>query len=206
MGGRVKKSLILLSGGLDSTVLLADFVSRCRHEWAGEWTCEAIAFDYGQRHRRELQSAVAVAAHYGVPLAMIPLPAGFLTGSSLTYGNDTLTGPPTVVPGRNLVFLSLAVAHAAAHGFLTVQFGAHAGDAETYPDCRPAFVSALNQAARPAYGVTITAPFLTHDKRGIVTRGRLLNVPFDMTWSCYAGGETPCGGCGACVERAKAMG
>jgi 7-cyano-7-deazaguanine synthase len=110
----------------------------------------------------------------------------------------------TVVPNRNLLFLSLAGAVAVGSGLKTVLFSAHAGDAAVYPDCRPEFVAAADRALGLACGVGVEAPFLAMTKGEIVALGRELGVPLERTWSCYLGGEEPCGRCGACVERGEA--
>jgi 7-cyano-7-deazaguanine synthase len=137
-------------------------------------------------------------------------------GSALTDGGAVPKGldyrdpgqAATVVPGRNLVFLSIAVAEAKRIGTDRVLFAAHAGDEAVYPDCRQGFVTALSCAASRGYGVRVEAPFLHMTKRQIVALGRSLNapygLPFELAWSCYEGGRQPCGRCGACVERAEA--
>lgn len=193
-------SVVLLSGGLDSAVLLAhvfDTVGR---------PIRTLSVGYGQRHERaEMHAAYRVAEHYRVPRLRADLPAELFAGSALTGGAGELTGTATVVPGRNLAFLSLAVAHAAGVGSTAVYIASHKGDEAVYPDCRAGFVAAVSAAAELGYGVKVLAPFLDMAKREIVARGRELGVPFDLTWSCYAGGAEPCGKCGACVERAGAL-
>lgn len=191
--------VVLLSGGVDSAVLLAHVLAT---EPGG---VRALSFDYGQRHRRELDASAAVAAEYGVPREVVTLPPELFRGSSLTGGDGATTGTPTVVPGRNAVFLSVAVATAARDGGKWVWFAPHAGDRDVYPDCRGEFVEAFAAAALSGYGVGVFAPFVGLTKRQVVARGRALGVPFDLTWSCYAGGEKPCGTCGACVGRAEAF-
>lgn len=117
-----------------------------------------------------------------------------------------LAGAATVVPARNLLFATLGVAHALKVGARSVLLGAHKGDAAVYPDCREEFFRALDAAASVAYGVRVWAPFCTHDdKRVVAIYAQIAGVPIDLTWSCYAGGETPCGECGACCERALAL-
>lgn len=191
--------VVLLSGGLDSAVLLA-------HVRATEpGGVLALSFDYGQRHRRELDSAAAVAAHCGVPHEVRALPPELFAGSSLTGGGGEVAGAATVVPGRNAVLLAAAVATAVRAGARWVWFAPHAGDADVYPDCRGEFVSAFDAAARAGYGVGVFAPFLAWPKARVVDRGRQLGVPFELTWSCYAGGAEPCGACGACVGRKAAL-
>jgi 7-cyano-7-deazaguanine synthase len=165
----------------------------------------ALSVGYGQRHEAaEMHAAFRLAEHYKVPRLRADLPAELFAGSALTGADAPLAGAPTVVPGRNLAFLSLAVA-VAAPDVGVVYLASHKGDAEVYPDCRPAFVGAADEAAFLGYGVRVVAPFLGMTKREVVARGRELGVPFELTWSCYAGGAEPCGKCAACVERAGAM-
>lgn len=117
--------------------------------------------------------------------------------------NDPRQGS-TVVPGRNLVLLSLAVAHASAVGARKVVFGGHLGDAAIYPDCRQEFVAAVSRAAELSVGVYVDQPFGGALKKDVVREGRLLGAPLALSWSCYEGGNTPCGECGACVARSAA--
>lgn len=196
--------IVLLSGGADSAVLLALSLSEGRR-------CRALAVRYGQRHGRELASAAALARYYAVDLEEAALPDGLLSGSALTGSGRVPKGlhyadpaqAATVVPNRNGLFLSLAAAVAVRQGAAEVAFAAHAGDAAVYPDCRPDYVEAVDRATRLGCGVGVVAPFLGLTKRGVVRLGKELGVPFGMTWSCYEGGARPCGGCGACVERAE---
>lgn len=199
------RSVVLLSGGLDSLVCLAREVGRGNDPhclWVG----------YGQSHAsREGAAARAVAAHYGVPLAERAA-AGCFGPSALTGGGPVPRGYPaddpaqadTVVRGRNLVLLALGVAHAAAVGAGKVVFGGHLGDAAVYPDCRPEFVAAASRAAELSVGVYIDQPFAGVPKKDVVRAGRELAAPLRLAWSCYAGGALPCGGCGACVARSAA--
>lgn len=202
------KSAVLLSGGLDSSVLLAQL----RNTVGGE--IHALSFDYGQRHRRELWSAFQIARYYGATHEVVNLPPELFSGSALTGGDGATEGAGTVVPGRNLVLLSLAVACAVRTGAKTVYIAANADDSDVYPDCRDNFLSYLTVAALNGYGVTIEAPFVYRTKRDIVATGRELAVPFDMTWSCYApvnydpfapASGVPCGKCGACKVRTGAL-
>jgi 7-cyano-7-deazaguanine synthase len=199
-------SVLLLSGGLDSTVLLAQ---RCMY--GDPVTC--VSFDYRQRHRRELASAFRLARHYDARHVVLGIPAGLLSGGCLTdlsvpvphaHHEDPVQAA-TVVPNRNATMLLMAAALAARLGEPELLFAAHAGDAAIYPDCRPEFVEAIDRATRMSCGVAVRAPFLRLDKRAIVGLGRTLGVPFEMTWTCYEGGEEPCQACGACRELAEAM-
>lgn len=193
-------SVVLLSGGLDSAVLLAHVLG------AGGGPVRTLSVGYGQRHERaEMSCAHELARRYGVPRVRVDLPPDLFAGSTLTGKTGGLSGSPTVVPGRNLAFLSLAVAHAVATGDTTVYLASHKGDEAVYPDCRASAAAAADAVAKLGYGVRVSAPFLDMTKRQVVGRGRELGVPFEMTWSCYAGGADPCGKCGACVERAEAL-
>lgn len=200
-------SVVLVSGGLDSAVLLAHILN------TGGAPIHAVTVDYGQRHRRELWFARQLAYYYGATPHDFTLPPELLSGSALTGGAEVPKGldyrdpgqSATVVPGRNLVLLSLAVATAARVGSPAAYLASHQGDEAVYPDCRKAFVEAASATAQAGYGVRVEAPFLGMTKREIVIRGRSLRVPFEMTWSCYEGGVRPCGRCGACVERTEAM-
>lgn len=197
--------VLLLSGGLDSSVLLAMLRDSGRRV-----TC--LSVNYGQTHSRELESARVVATHYGSVFELVELPTKLMRGSALTggkvlplgFGHDDPIQADTVVPGRNLLLISLAVATASSRGIPEVAFAAHRSDAVIYQDCRPEFVYSLSDACRSAYGVRIFAPFLPLSRADVVAMGRRLKVPFHLTWSCYLGGNQPCGECGACVERVQA--
>jgi 7-cyano-7-deazaguanine synthase len=180
-----------------------------------------VSFDYGQRHRRELDSARAVATALGARHEIIDVrPVGaLLTGSALT---DTSVEIPrgyytdesmrcTVVPNRNAIMLDIAAGIAVAQGADAVAFGAHGGDHPIYPDCRPEFVRAFTEMVLVANAgfissrFRVVAPFLSLTKSEIVRIGARLGVPFELTWSCYGGGTVHCGQCGTCVERREAF-
>lgn len=201
------RSIILLSGGVDSSVALALKVAQYGAEHVA-----ALSVNYGQRHHRELNAAQEVARFYGVQwhqLDVIALSA--LLDSTLTTTRKvdpelSLFGRPTVVPGRNAILLSAAAGWAQSLSAEEVCIACHAGDRYIYPDCRPEFLETLSRATEAAYGVRVHGLFLSYAKEEIVALGKRLEVPFGLTWSCYAGGEEPCGKCGACQERAKAFG
>lgn len=202
-------SIVLLSGGLDSTVLLARAVRQ-------GGVAGTLAVDYGQRHIRELDAAAGIAAHYGIPHRVLDLSAwGALLGSALT---DSSIGVPdghyadpamaaTVVPNRNAVLLMAAAGVAESLGASRVLIGVHAGDHAVYPDCRPEFIHAAAQAALLGTGgkVRIVAPFMSHTKADIAAFGAHLGAPMELSWSCYRGGARHCGTCGTCVERIEAF-
>lgn len=199
---QVSKTIVVLSGGLDSTVALAlakDMPS-----------IEAITFYYGQRHTIELQSARRVAKHYRIPLTIIPVDNLLTEPSSLLGDGDIPQGAydqdnmaSTVVQGRNLLFASIAVSRCGAGG--SVWMGVHGGDHHLYPDCRPEFWEGLQDAVLAAYQVELTTPFLAWSKAQIVMMGDRLAAPLHLTYSCYEGGEAHCGRCGTCLERREAF-
>ena len=201
-------AVIVLSGGMDSTTLLDHYAQ------AGHRLC-AVTVDYGQRHRREIESARAVAAHYGAEHVVVDLTSvgRALTGSALTdstvdvpeghYAEDSMRA--TVVPNRNAILANVAVGVAVARGAQVVALGMHAGDHFVYPDCRPKFVDALDQLVQVANEgfapPRVEAPFVNMTKTDVAARGAELNAPLHLTWSCYKGGDKHCGRCGTCVER-----
>lgn len=196
-------TLALLSGGMDSSTLLA-----FSH-------AEAACFiDYGQRHIKELESAQAIAEHYQVPLYELSLREfGRSVESALTsagievpeghYAAENMA--ITVVPNRNAVLLSCAAGIAASKGLGRVLTAVHAGDHAIYPDCREDFINAIDKATHLACGVRIEAPFVRLDKSDIARLAGQMGVPLEATWSCYKGGAQHCGRCGTCVERIEAI-
>lgn len=200
------KITTLLSGGLDSTTLLAHLL-RAGHDVA------ALSFDYDQTHKRELDAASHFAAHYNVPHTIMRLP-GIFAGSALTHDVEMPEGHytdesmrSTVVPNRNMVMLAIAGSVAIQNGSAAVAYAAHADDRGVYPDCRPAFISAMREAlARCDWTPpALLAPFGGWSKRDIYREAVRLGVDVERTWSCYTGGEAPCGVCGACSARFEAM-
>lgn len=212
-GRKGRGSVVLLSGGMDSATCLA-LAARDAPP------VHALTFAYGQRHARELRSAGRLARRYrAVAHHVVDLPLGPLLPSALTRPSARLPDrpaprgriPSTYVPARNSILLAVALGYAESHGLGRIYFGANAVDYSGYPDCRPAFVRAFNALARrairsPSEGgrsVRVVAPLLRRSKAGIVRLGERLGVPWDATWSCYAGGRTPCGRCDACRLRAR---
>lgn len=196
--------VVVLSGGLDSTVTLALAVAR-----HGADQVRALGADYGQRHVRELRAAQVVAAHYGIPYETCDL-RGLLTGSALLGEGEVPHGhyaapsmEQTVVHGRNLLFASVAVSAAGPGG--EVWLGVHSGDHYIYPDCRPSFWAPFSTAVRLAYKVSVVTPLILGSKTDAVRRGVAQGAPLHLTWSCYEGGELHCGQCGTCVERREAF-
>jgi 7-cyano-7-deazaguanine synthase len=207
-------AVVLLSGGLDSSVALGVAVDEGN-------TVHALSLDYGQRHERELAAARAVAAHYGVDHQVVRVDLHAFGGSALTdvgeiVPEDTPSErigeaiPPTYVPARNTVFLSMALSWAEALDADAVFIGANSVDYSGYPDCRPEFLDAMQRVAdlgmrRGAEGnpIQIRAPVLRETKAGIVKRGIELRVPLELTWSCYKGGRMACGRCDSCQLRLR---
>lgn len=205
------KTLVVCSGGLDS-VTLAYKVKRERE------LSRLVSFDYGQRHRKELDFAAMAAADLGVRHDIIDISsmAAFLSGSALTddvevpdghYAEDNMR--VTVVPNRNAIMLAIAFGVAAGENASAVAAAVHAGDHFVYPDCRPAFVDAFRamqqRALEGIWDVDLYTPFIQMSKADIGREAAALGVPIEKTWSCYKGGEIHCGRCGTCVERQEAL-
>jgi 7-cyano-7-deazaguanine synthase len=204
-------TIVVCSGGLDS-VTLAYKVHR-EHTLAG-----LVSFDYGQRHKKELNYAKLCAESLGVPFSIIDLASvgTQLSGSALTDDIDVPDGhyaeesmKATVVPNRNAIMLTIAYGIAAAQGVDAVATAVHGGDHFIYPDCRPEFIDAFaamqDQALDGLAKITLYTPFLHGSKADIAAEAARLQVPFANTWSCYKGGDIHCGKCGTCVERIEAF-
>jgi len=203
----VKKAVILLSGGLDSTTTL--YFARDK-----KYKCHALIFDYGQRHKKEILSAGRIARQAKVPVKLLKISLPW-KGSSLLDKKKKLRLsdkgiPATYVPARNLIFLSYAVSYAEAIGAEAVFIGANVIDYSGYPDCRPGFLKEFQKTVRigTKAGVTgkkiiIKAPLINKSKVEIIRLAQKLGAPIDLTWSCYAGGAKPCGKCDSCRLRAK---
>lgn len=184
--------ILLLSGGLDSIVLLYYLISE-------GVKVHCVLFDYKQRHVQELEWAKQHCHRNNVLFTTITLPQ--LLGSELTDGSGGV-----VVPFRNPVLLSMAVNMAIASNAEEVAIACNADDQNEFPDCRWATLDALNHAIKlSGYDVKIVAPFVNKSKAWIVSLGRDLGVQFNETWSCYRGGIEPCGKCLACIKRAEAL-
>lgn len=203
-----KDSLIVLSGGMDSTTLLYDRADRI---------ALAVTFHYGANHNeREAECARHHCRRLGIEHIEIPL--GFMGRyfeSSLLSGADAIPEGhyaddnmrSTVVPFRNGIMLAVAAGLAESRGLTEVFIANHSGDHSIYPDCRPEFVEAMAQAVKAGTyeDVKIMAPYTYLDKAEIVRHGARLGIDYSTTYSCYKGGEIQCGTCGTCVERREAM-
>jgi 7-cyano-7-deazaguanine synthase len=180
----------------------------------------ALTIGYGQRHARELRSARALAHRYGATRhVVLRLPLGPLLESALTRPTRKLpTGgpragriPSTYVPARNTILLSVALGYAESHRLGAIYLGANAIDYSGYPDCRPEFLRAFERLARVGTragdergsAIRVKAPLIRRSKAEIVRLGDRLGVPWELTWSCYAGGQRPCGRCDSCRLRAR---
>jgi len=212
------RSVILLSGGLDSATTL--YLAKKRG-----CSISALIFDYHQRHRKEINAAVriagSIAVDYYIVKILLPWAQSALTKKSIEVpfhrdlgGKDI---PVTYVSGRNIIFLSYAASFAESIGARNIFFGAHTQDYSGYPDCRPEFISAMEKAlnlglahkgaSRRTSGksIKIVAPLLYKTKKDIIILGSKLGVPFEYTWSCYGGGRYPCGKCDSCRFRIQAF-
>lgn len=210
----MKKAIAIVSGGLDSVTLAYLLHSE-------GWALHLLAFDYGQRHRREVEFARQCASDLGAAFDLVDLRGAgkLLGGSALT--DDSIAVPHghyaapsmsiTVVPNRNAIFLTVAYGAAVAENAEIVATAVHGGDHFIYPDCRPEFINAFDAMQKSAVAgcghpdLHLHAPFVQKFKHDIVKTGTTLGVPYEKTWSCYEGGEIHCGQCGTCVERKEAF-
>ncbi len=187
-----KYVMLLLSGGLDSVVLLYYLIGQ-------GIKVHCLLFDYKQRHVQELEWAKQHCHRLNVLFTTITLPQ--LRGSELTDGSGSV-----VVPFRNPIMLAMATNVAIASGAEEIVIACNADDQEQFPDCRWAVMDALNHAIKlSGYDVEIVAPFVNKSKAWIASLGNELGVKFNETWSCYRGGIEPCGKCPACLKRAEAL-
>lgn len=203
-----KDSILVLSGGMDSTTMLYEYASRI---------ALAVTFDYGSNHNaREAEYA----RHHCLKLGIehIEIPLSFMSKyfeSSLLSGADAIPEgdysednmKSTVVPFRNGIMLSVACGLAESRGLNHVMIANHGGDHAIYPDCRPGFINAMNNAmCEGTYaGIDILAPYTDISKGEIAKKGKKLGIDYSATYSCYKGGEKHCGRCGTCVERREAL-
>lgn len=208
-----KKAVVLLSGGLDSATCLYAAIKE-------GYACSALSVDYGQRHSREQGSAKKLAERLGVEFKHLSIQLPW-KGSALLDASVDLPKarrpeemiheiPVTYVPARNTIFLSFALSWAEVLGAEAVFIGANALDYSGYPDCRPEYFEAMEAVYKKATrigvegrAIKILTPLLHKTKRDIVEWGHQLGVPFELTWSCYQGGERPCGECDSCILRQK---
>lgn len=225
-----RQAVVLLSGGLDSATTL--YLAKKKG-----LKCFCLIFNYGQRHKKEIAAAKRIATTAGCPYKIINLsfpwkgsslldkrikipgvatsqghPFGFVLRQAQDFaqGRQVTSIPSTYVPGRNIIFLSIASSFAEVIGASYIYIGAHVQDYSNYPDCRPQFFSAFKRmlamgtkagvAGKP---IKILTPLSNKNKAEIIRLGLGLGVPFELTWSCYKGAKTPCGSCDSCYFRAK---
>lgn len=214
------RALVLCSGGVDSTTLLAMAVDRY-----GSDNVVALSISYGQRHEKELKAARDVARYYHVEQRFLDLAAIFADSSCSLLAHSEKDIPKesyaeqleradtklvsTYVPFRNGLFLSSAASMALSLECSVLYYGAHHDDwaGNAYPDCSREFVAAMNNAIMEGTGgeLHMEAPFVEWSKADIVKKGLELNVPYELTWSCYEGGDKPCGVCATCIDRKRAF-
>lgn len=215
-----EKALVLFSGGVDSTTCLGLAIERFGRE-----NVEALSIFYGQKHEKEIQSAAKVLEYYGIKGQTIDLTEMFTFSncSLLSHSKEDIpknsyeeqlkrrgdSPVNTYVPFRNGLFLSAAASIGLAKECSNLYYGAHRDDAvgNAYPDCSERFYHAMNEAIIEGSGrqIRLEAPFINKNKAQVVAEGLRLQVPYQFTWSCYEGGEKPCGTCGTCIDRRKAF-
>ncbi len=205
----IHKAVVIYSGGMDSFTLLNKVIKEGAEVYP-------LTFNYGQKHVKEVEVAKTACLHLGLPHKILDISAinTLMQSSSLVGGEDIPEGhyesqnmKSTVVPNRNMILLSLAIAYAVDIKAEKVYYGAHAGDHAIYPDCRPEFVEKMNDVAGIANyeHVTIETPYLNSSKGAILKDGLDMGLTYENTWTCYNGREKACGKCGACVERLEAF-
>ncbi len=206
-----KKGIVLLSGGLDSATVAAIALERNYH-------IIGLSFDYGQRHRIELEMSKKLAKHYSIEQKIFKIDLTQIGGSSLTSNIKVEEGnlqrdknelPNTYVPSRNIMFITIAASLAETIGFNTIFIGANALDYSGYPDCRPEFFEAMTRALNSGTRIGINeefhieVPLQKLRKSEIITIGTSLGVPYEMTHSCYEGNKKACGKCDSCLLRLR---
>jgi 7-cyano-7-deazaguanine synthase len=205
----MSKVVVILSGGMDSTTLLYDVIHQ-------GYDVHVLSFNYGQKHKIELEKAAATCTKLNLPHKIVDLKIlGEIAPSALTrsdwkvpeghYAAENMK--QTVVPNRNMVMLSLATAYAIGVGAEKLFYGAHSGDHAIYPDCRKEFIDAMKEAILLCdwTKISLEAPYWNIDKGDIAIKGKELKVDYLLTHSCYNGKEKACGKCGACQERLEAF-
>jgi 7-cyano-7-deazaguanine synthase len=208
------KAIVLLSGGLDSATTTAQAIS-------DGYDAIALSFRYGQRHEREIEAAQVLAKHFNLSQHfIIDVNLAQWGGSALTdkaievptEGIQADVVPITYVPGRNTVFIAIALSLAEAQEAEAIYLGINAVDYSGYPDCRPEYLAAFqtlaqlsSKAGLEGKAPKLVAPLVMDSKTDIVKRAIALSVPIEKTWSCYQGGELPCGVCDSCRIRDRAL-
>ena len=206
-----QKVVVIYSGGMDSFTVLHKAIEQGKDVYP-------LTFNYGQRHAKEIDYAAKVCQELNVPHKIVDISAisQLMTGSSLTvdsdieipqghYEEDSMKS--TVVPNRNMVLLSMAIAYAVSIEANAVYYGAHSGDHAIYPDCRPEFVHKMNEVSQIAnyQPIDIVSPYIENNKIEILADGLRMGLDYGKSWTCYNGREQACGVCGSCVERLEAF-
>tara|TARA_Y100001970_G_scaffold294351_1_gene451273 strand:- start:15613 stop:16257 length:645 start_codon:yes stop_codon:yes gene_type:complete len=209
----MSKTLILLSGGIDSATVLA--IAKNKGE-----EIITLSFNYGQKHLKELESADFLASYFEViDHKIINLDLSQWGGSSLTSTKEEIPQngltqgvPNTYVPGRNTIFIAIALSIAEAQQCAQVGLGVNAIDYSGYPDCRPDYIekfqeliSMSSKSGREGNPIKLWTPLIHMNKTNIIRKAIELGIPIEKTWSCYLGGSTPCGVCDSCRIRNKAI-
>lgn len=204
-----QKAVVIYSGGMDSFTLLNKVVKE-------GFDVYALTFNYGQKQVKEVEIAKKACAQLGVAHKILDISAiNTLMQSSSLIGSEEIpeghyeseSMKSTVVPNRNMILLSLAIAYGVDIKAGKVYYGAHSGDHAIYPDCRPEFVQKMNDVAGIANyeHVSIETPYLNSTKGEILKDGLSMGLTYETTWTCYNGRDKACGKCGACVERLEAF-
>ena len=201
----MKSVLVVYSGGLDSYTLLNKAMSAFKK-------VEAITFNYGQKHKIEIEYAKAACEKLGIAHEIVNLDLQkILAGSALVGDSDIPEGnydkekmKQTVVPNRNMVMISVAASLAIKNELDYLWYAAHSGDHEIYPDCRPEFITKMAEVLSICdyHKINFEAPFQDLSKAEIIKVGLDMNLDYSKAWTCYEGKEKPCGKCSACLERA----
>lgn len=202
------KLVVLLSGGMDSATLVGMY--------SETFDIHPISFDYGQKHVKETECAYDLCEHYGLKQKLVDISFyKHIANSALTHAltpvpegkYDEKVMMSTVKPNRNMILLAIAAAYSIDIGAYRIAYAAHSGDHAIYPDCRPEFIGAMTNVLRLCHyePVTLYTPFNGMSKADVLRTGLGFNVPYELTWSCYKGGEVACGKCGTCYERLEAF-
>tara|TARA_B100000886_G_scaffold316488_1_gene255161 strand:+ start:785 stop:1435 length:651 start_codon:yes stop_codon:yes gene_type:complete len=204
----MKSVLVVYSGGLDSYTLLNEALGKFDQ-------VEAITFNYGQKHNKEIDYAARFCGVSNIPHEIVNLNLEkILSGSALVGDTEIPEGnydkekmKQTVVPNRNMIMISVAASLAIKNELDYLWYGAHAGDHEIYPDCRPEFIRKLGAVLSICdyHKLKFEAPFMHLSKNEIISKGLEMNLNYAQAWTCYVGGEKPCLKCSSCLERASAF-
>ena len=204
----MSSALVVYSGGLDSYTLLNKALQNFKK-------VEAITFDYGQKHKKEIDYAKNNCLELGITHKVIKLDIADLLSNSALVGDSKIPEgnydkekmKQTIVPNRNMIMISIAASLAIKNKLQYLWYAAHAGDHEIYPDCRPEFISKLGEALKICdyHEIIFEAPFEGMTKGEIIKEGLNMDLDYSKAWTCYEGKDNPCGKCSACLERHNAF-